>query len=33
MADADPGTVPAVESTADDIAAMRIRGAATIADA
>jgi len=33
MADADPGTVPAVESTADNIAAMRIRGAATIADA
>ena len=33
MADAEPGVVPAVESTADDIAAMRTRGAATIADA
>ncbi|QLG50888.1 ribose 1,5-bisphosphate isomerase [Natrinema halophilum] len=33
MADAEPSVVPAVESTADDIAAMRIRGAATIADA
>ncbi|MDS0473626.1 ribose 1,5-bisphosphate isomerase [Natrinema sp. 1APR25-10V2] len=33
MAEADPGVVPAVESTAEDIAAMRIRGAATIADA
>jgi ribose 1,5-bisphosphate isomerase len=33
MADTDPGVVPAVEATAEDIAAMRIRGAATIADA
>lgn len=33
MADAESGVVSAVESTADDIAAMRIRGAASIADA
>ncbi len=33
MADAEPGVVPAVEATADDIATMEIRGAATIADA
>ncbi|SEW21605.1 ribose 1,5-bisphosphate isomerase [Natrinema salifodinae] len=33
MADDDPGVAPTVESTAEDIAAMRIRGAATIADA
>jgi len=33
MEGAEPGVVPAVESTADDITAMRIRGAAAIADA
>ncbi len=33
MDGAEPGVVPAVESTADDITAMRIRGAAAIADA
>ena len=33
MEGAESGVVPAVESTADDITAMRIRGAATIADA
>ncbi|QCC58500.1 ribose 1,5-bisphosphate isomerase [Natrinema thermotolerans] len=33
MVDAEPEVVPAVESTADAIAAMEIRGAATIADA
>ncbi|AGB33265.1 translation initiation factor IF-2B subunit delta [Natrinema pellirubrum DSM 15624] len=33
MGDAEPEVVPAVESTADAIAAMEIRGAATIADA
>ncbi|QLK24945.1 ribose 1,5-bisphosphate isomerase [Natrinema zhouii] len=33
MVDEEAGVVPAVESTADDIAAMEIRGAATIADA
>ncbi|WP_226481066.1 ribose 1,5-bisphosphate isomerase [Natrinema amylolyticum] len=33
MGDVDPCIVPAVEATADDIAAMEIRGAATIADA
>ncbi|MFD1565672.1 ribose 1,5-bisphosphate isomerase [Haloarchaeobius amylolyticus] len=33
MEGAEPGVVPAVESTADDITEMRIRGAAAIADA
>ncbi|WP_222920050.1 ribose 1,5-bisphosphate isomerase [Natrinema sp. SYSU A 869] len=33
MGNVDPRVVPAVEATADDIAAMEIRGAATIADA
>ncbi|MFA9415802.1 ribose 1,5-bisphosphate isomerase [Natrinema sp. HArc-T2] len=33
MEGAESGVVPAVESTADDITAMRIRGAASIADA
>jgi len=33
MEGAEPGVVPAVESTAEDITAMRIRGAAAIADA
>jgi ribose 1,5-bisphosphate isomerase len=33
MDEGEPGVVPAVESTAEDIAEMRTRGAATIADA
>ncbi|WP_226005329.1 ribose 1,5-bisphosphate isomerase [Natrinema salinisoli] len=33
MDEGEPGVVPAIESTAEDIAEMRTRGAATIADA